>query len=216
MIKRETARERILGRIGKSSLEANPMPLKIESLHCVDALSTLDNETRFTTNATLAASEILTARSKSNALSKTIELIDREGINSSIVTGIKELLHDPLGRRLTIRIDEKAKIGISEASFGIAETGSLVLFGGIKNPTSVNFLPDLHVVFLNSGNILHSVAEAFNELSNAAKENQLPRAINIISGPSRTADIEQTLQLGAHGPKRLIIVIINENIKNDA
>lgn len=209
MMTNSSSRERILSKVNKVSSQVQPAPLNIEPLPCEDHLAGLDNQTRFTTNAQAAASEVLFARSKSDALRKIFTFIDNEDIDSTITTGIQSLLIEPLGERIVFGINENAKISISEASFGIAETGSAVLFSGQETPTSINFLPDYQFLLLSSANILNSVADAFSEISKLSEGHQLPRAMNIISGPSRTADIEQTLQLGAHGPKRLIIVLID-------
>jgi len=100
-------------------------------------------------------------------------------------------------------------MGLSYANLGIAETGSLVLCASQRNPTSVNFLPDHHIVILNETDIAPNIESMWETLSLQA--GKMPRAINIITGPSRTADIEQTLQLGAHGPISLHLLLLADN-----
>lgn len=95
---------------------------------------------------------------------------------------------------------------LSHAEAGIAETGTLVLTSGPANPTSLNFLPENHIVVLSAATIHGGMEDAFGALREKWGD-PIPRTINTITGPSRSADIEQTLLLGAHGPKALHIVI---------
>jgi len=92
------------------------------------------------------------------------------------------------------------------AWMAIEETGSLIMKSCPKNPTSLNFLPDYHIVILDRNSIVHNMNQVWKELRESKK--RLPRTINIITGPSRTADIEHTIQLGAHGPRSLHIIVI--------
>jgi L-lactate dehydrogenase complex protein LldG len=99
---------------------------------------------------------------------------------------------------------------VSRAIAGVAETGTLILVSGAGNPISLNFLPETHIVLVDAGDIVGSYEEAWDRLRALYGEGTLPRTVNWISGPSRTADIEQTIIRGAHGPKRLIVVILDE------
>lgn len=97
---------------------------------------------------------------------------------------------------------------VSAAFAGIAETGTLALVSGADNPTTLNFLSDNHIVVLSRDAILADYESAFAKLREAYGKGGAPRTVNFITGPSRSADIEQTLLLGAHGPRRLHIVIV--------
>jgi L-lactate dehydrogenase complex protein LldG len=97
---------------------------------------------------------------------------------------------------------------VSAAFAGIAETGTLALVSGPDNPTTLNFLPDNHIVVLSRDAILADYESAFMKLRGAYGKGGAPRTVNFITGPSRSADIEQTLLLGAHGPRRLHIIIV--------
>ena len=88
----------------------------------------------------------------------------------------------------------------------IAETGTLMLLSGPARPTSNNFLPDTHIVVLRAEQVVAAYEDAFERLRAGA----LPRTVNFITGPSRTADIEQRLELGMHGPRRLHILLVDE------
>jgi L-lactate dehydrogenase complex protein LldG len=81
------------------------------------------------------------------------------------------------------------------------------LLSGPDNPTSLNFLPEAHSVLIAASDIVASYEEAFDRIR-ALSGGVMPRSVNLISGPSRTADIEQTIVRGAHGPRRLLVVIL--------
>lgn len=100
----------------------------------------------------------------------------------------------------------KTLLGLSRASLGIAATGTLALLSSPQNPTSLNFLVDYHLVLVNQNDLVTDLAEAMTRLT--ASGGCDARAINFVSGPSRTADIEQTIQLGAHGPRHLWVFLL--------
>jgi L-lactate dehydrogenase complex protein LldG len=97
---------------------------------------------------------------------------------------------------------------VSTAFAGVAETGTIALISGADNPTTLNFLSDNHIVVLPRDAILADYESTFAKLREAFGKGGAPRTLNFITGPSRSADIEQTLLLGAHGPRRLHIVIV--------
>ncbi len=99
---------------------------------------------------------------------------------------------------------------LSFAFGGVAETGTLVLISGKDNPTHLNFLPDYHIVVLQASDILSDYERIWRQLRTAYGKGLMPRAVNFITGPSRSADIAHTLLLGAHGPRRLHIIVVND------
>jgi L-lactate dehydrogenase complex protein LldG len=101
--------------------------------------------------------------------------------------------------------DDRASL--SRAVAGAAETGTLFLLSGSDNPTSLNFLPEAHSVLIAASDIFAFYEEAFDRIR-ALSGGVMPRSVNLISGPSRTADIEQTIVRGAHGPRGLLVVIL--------
>ncbi|SCA56313.1 conserved hypothetical protein [Candidatus Terasakiella magnetica] len=95
---------------------------------------------------------------------------------------------------------------------GAAETGSLALLSGAQNPTTLNFLPDNHIVVIRAEDIVGDYETVYARLRRESKEKDfMPRTLTWVSGPSRTADIEQTLLLGAHGPRNLHILVVDED-----
>lgn len=99
---------------------------------------------------------------------------------------------------------------VSHAFGGVAETGTLVMTASPDNPTTLNFLPDNHIVVLDAKDIDGDFETAIGKLREKYGEGALPRVVNMITGPSRSADIEQTLILGAHGPRRLHVIVVGE------
>lgn len=110
--------------------------------------------------------------------------------------------------RLTGPVTPEDCAGLSHAFAGAAETGTLVLVSGPENPTRINFLPETHIVLIAEDDILGSYEACWSRLRARYGAGSLPRTVNWISGPSRTADIEQTIINGAHGPKNLHAVIV--------
>ena len=109
----------------------------------------------------------------------------------------------------------------------VAETGTLMLVSGPDTPTTLNFLPDTHIVVVRAGQVVASYEDGWDLVRNRAPgplptppplggvgwggaPAGWPRTVNLITGPSRTGDIEQRIQLGAHGPRRLHIVLVDE------
>jgi L-lactate dehydrogenase complex protein LldG len=99
------------------------------------------------------------------------------------------------------------KVCLSRALVAAAETGTLFLASGADNPTTLNFLPEFHMVLVKASDIVGCYEDAWDRLRAIYPERTLPRTVNLISGPSRTADIEQTIVRGAHGPSRLYVLI---------
>ena len=97
---------------------------------------------------------------------------------------------------------------VSHAEYGVAETGTLVVVSGSHNPSTLNFLPDNHIVVLRAADIDATYEDALAKIRTRYGKGQMPRTVNFITGPSRSADIEQKLLLGAHGPRRLHIVAV--------
>jgi L-lactate dehydrogenase complex protein LldG len=97
-------------------------------------------------------------------------------------------------------------VALQHGFAGIAETGTLMLPSGAARPVLNNLLPDHAIVLLRAANIVASYEDAFDLLR---AEGGLPRNVMLVAGPSRSADIEQVLELGAHGPRRLHVLIID-------
>jgi L-lactate dehydrogenase complex protein LldG len=90
----------------------------------------------------------------------------------------------------------------------VAETGTLLLCSGAETPATVSLLPETHIALVPVARLVATMEDAFSLVR--AELGDLPRALNFISGPSRTGDIEQTIVLGAHGPCRVHLILIGD------
>jgi L-lactate dehydrogenase complex protein LldG len=101
-------------------------------------------------------------------------------------------------------------VGITGAFCAIAETGTLVLLSAADTPASTHLLPETHIALLQAERIVDTMEDVFELLrrERGGVGQMMPRTINMVSGPSRTGDIEQTIVLGAHGPYRVHIIVI--------
>jgi len=99
-------------------------------------------------------------------------------------------------------------VGLSAGFAGIAETGTVMMLSGKDNPTTLNFLPATEIIVLTESRLVDAPEDAWDRLRAAGP---MPRAVNLVAGPSRTGDIEQTIYLGAHGPLNLHIVLVAQD-----
>ncbi len=106
-------------------------------------------------------------------------------------------------------------VSVTGAFAGVAETGTLMLCSGPAGPTTLNFLPETHIAVLRTSTLAGPYEEAWDWLRRARGPAGLPRTVNLITGPSRTADIEQTIEMGAHGPRRLCILLVDDGGPQD-
>ncbi len=130
------------------------------------------------------------------------------------------------------RAEAHDAVSLTPSLAGIAETGTLMLASGPGTPSTLNFLPDTHIVVLHAGQVVASYEDGWDLLRALCQDDPpplagevdrpsggpeganasplLPRTVNLITGPSRTGDIEQRIQLGAHGPRRLHVVLVED------
>ena len=110
--------------------------------------------------------------------------------------------------------DGDDQVSVTRALAGVAETGTLVMVSGPETPITLNFLPLNNIVVVRRSEIKGTYEEVWGEIRDDLDRTpgtpRLPRTVNWITGPSRSADIEQTLLLGAHGPQRLHILIVDD------
>jgi len=104
-------------------------------------------------------------------------------------------------------------VSLTPCLAAIAETGTLMLVSGEATPTTLNFLPDTHIVVLRANQVVAGYEDGWDLLRQRPGEGPeaLPRVVNFITGPSRTGDIEQKIELGAHGPRRLHVILVDHD-----
>ena len=161
-------------------------------------------------------------RQKSEALSTTVDVVAEwreipaavarylaaQGLSMQVVGWPLLRGHDWSGNGIqyAARAAQDADaVGVTGCFCALAETGTLMLLSGAETPASVSLLPETHVAVLPASRIVGGMEDAWNLAR--TELGALPRAVNFISGPSRTGDIEQTIVLGAHGPYRVHVII---------
>lgn len=213
-----TSREDILGRV-RAKLARNSGNATVSAAG-MDAWL----EARHQGPRPLAAGDLLSRfREKSEGLSSTVDLVAAwteipaavaryltEQALSKRVVGWPLVSGHPwasAGIEFAARGAEDADlVGVTGCYCAIAETGTLMLLSGPDTPASVSLLPETHIAIVAASRIVAGMEEAWNLVR--AERGELPRAVNFISGPSRTGDIEQTIVLGAHGPYRVHLVVV--------
>jgi L-lactate dehydrogenase complex protein LldG len=215
-----TSREDILGRV-RAKLARNPDSAAVSAAE-MDAWL----EARRQGPRPQMAGDLLSRfREKSEDLSSTVDLVPAwPDIPAAVaryltVQGLsKRVVGWPLvsghpwstaGIEFAARGAEDADlVGVTGCYCAIAETGTLMLLSGPDTPASVSLLPETHIAIVAASRIVAGMEEAWNLVR--AERGELPRAVNFISGPSRTGDIEQTIVLGAHGPYRVHLVVVTD------
>lgn len=163
----------------------------------------------FVEMALAANTNVTRIQSEADVPGAVAQLLARENLPAQLVAS-PALEHLPWGDRplLTVRFDRAQgadAVSVTPAFAAIAETGTLMLTSGPTTPSTLNFLPDTHVVVLKAGDVVGPYEDALDRLR---ANGGMPRTINFVTGPSRTGDIEQQIQLGAHGPRRLHILLV--------
>lgn len=146
---------------------------------------------------------------------KVADYLARHNLPSQLRVSPDPLLQNlPWSERPMLQVDygpgrSQDLVSVTPAFAGIAETGTLMLHSSATTPTTLHFVPDHHIVVMKESQITGSLEDTFQRLRDklGTVENW-PRTVNFVTGPSRTADIEGVPVLGAHGPRRLHIVLI--------
>ncbi len=111
-----------------------------------------------------------------------------------------------LERRAAIGSD---RTSVTSAFAGVVESGSLVLLSSAYSPTTLNFLPEDHLIVLPRDRLVLHLEDVWARMRKEI--GHIPRTVNFITGPSKTADVEQTIQEGAHGPRRLHVILVGQS-----
>ncbi|MCK4764952.1 MAG: lactate utilization protein [Candidatus Aminicenantes bacterium] len=142
---------------------------------------------------------------KPPVVSSALTLIDPQQLEKSCRTAAVEL-----SRELDRDVIEKAEVGISEFDLSIAASGTIVQDASGLHARLVSMLPPVHIALAGTASLVGTFPEALDVIENVYGE-EMPPYLSFISGPSKTADIERVLTIGVHGPKKLIVIFIDEN-----
>ena len=213
-----SARERILARIrerqGRSGElgEAEIAAVRAHlAAHARNAMphDTRDAVTRFRERALSLASTVAEAATFADVPRLIATYLDERGLPRRAVCWSELVELDWRSSGLSVEARSARSddlVGITGVYCAIGETGTLMTLSGVATPPTVSLLPETHVALVPCARIVPSMEDAWALLRR--EHGTLPRAVNFISGPSRTADIEQTVTLGAHGPYRVHVVLI--------
>lgn len=177
----------------------------------------LDAEGRlklFRTQAEAVSATVAEVKSRDDVPKAVAAYLRSKNLPASIrMGGDQRLRRMPWKSQRALEIKTGASDGsdlaaVSQASAGIAETGTLVLTSGKANPTSLNFLPEHHIVIVDAKDIKGDMEAALGALRKKYGKGELPRTVNLVTGPSRSGDVEQKIILGAHGPRALHIIVV--------
>lgn len=170
---------------------------------------------RFLAQAQSLKSDVLYVHT-SAVVAGVADYLQQRNLPLTVVTTIQSTAYNALAWDAAgIRIVERPAqaddaVGMTGCMCAIAETGTVLLTSGEKTPLTPSLLPATHIVLLHQAQIVPAMEDAWTRLRQQYPDG-LPCACHFISGPSRTGDIEQTLTLGAHGPARVLLVVIADD-----
>jgi len=213
-----SSRDDILARV-RAALRHDPAQAEIKRRAALDYIAAQTQGPR----PVLAGDLQQHFRQRSEAMSSTVEVVT--GVAEVPAAVARYLLAGALPRQAVcwpayaeldwrgagLAVEARAAnandlVGITGAFCAIAETGTLMLLSGPATAATTSLLPETHIAIVAASRIVAGMEEGFALLR--AEHGALPRAVNFVSGPSRTGDIEQTIVLGAHGPYRVHLVIV--------
>jgi L-lactate dehydrogenase complex protein LldG len=160
-----------------------------------------------------AVSGVVTRVSGPADVSGVVEAhVERWNLPSDLVVAPDPALQDVVWFN-RFKVERRAAVGSDQTSVtgafaGVAETGSLVLLSGPRSPTTLNFLPEDHLIVLARSRIVRHLEDVWPLLRQ--EPGAMPRTVNFITGPSKTGDVEQIIQEGAHGPRRLHVILLED------
>ena len=165
---------------------------------------------RFAEKVELVASTFVPVPGVEGISRAVADYLEEQGLDKEIVVTTDPLLEQvrwsnefAVARRAA---EPEDRVSVTGAFAGVAETGTLVFVSDRRTPTTLNFMPETHVAVLAHDRLVAHLEDVWALLR--AERAQPPRTVNFITGPSRTGDIELQLELGAHGPRRLHVLLI--------
>ena len=214
------ARDRVLGAV-RSGLQVDPAEaesrrqtiearLAAHEAHVRPRVEG-DLEARFAEKVILVASTFAPVERIDGVSKAVADYLEEQELDKEIVVTTDPLLERvrwsnefAVARRAA---DPGDRVSVTGAYAGIAETGTLVFVSDRATPTTLNFMPEFHVAVLARDRLVAHLEDVWAMLR--TERTGLPRAVNFITGPSRTGDIELQLELGAHGPRRLHVLLVD-------
>ena len=202
------ARARILARLQSSRREAvaEQSPAGPGTTGTAAMTEMLERFTRGLEKVFATHETVTTEAQISKAIERYLNQLDAgdELVVAPAVSKAGLLDNSSLQQRLApTRGNEKNAVTLAYA--GIAETGSLVMLSAADTPMTTNFLPDNFICVLKTRDVLNDMEALWSRM--ASEQRTMPRCLSLITGPSRTADVEQIIQMGAHGERRVHVIL---------
>ena len=213
------ARERILGAVRRSLRRAGPLPESVRAgleRRLANPIPNLkpalaeDPVSLFVRKANAVHTRTSMVSTLAGVSEVVVSHIEDNGLGDAIVVA-PELEGIQWSNRLVVEARAARgsdQLSVTGAFAGIAETASVMLLSGPESPTTLNFLPEDHIVVLRESRIVAHPEDAWALLR--AERAAMPRTVNLICGPSKTGDIELVITEGAHGPRRFHVVVVQE------
>lgn len=209
-----TAKERILKKIRKALIQQTPQPFpNVESTNPIFQPQSDDLEIIFAEQFTAIQGNFIYCESEAEFIQNLNALVEEKkwnnlfGWESDLAELFKKHNYDKL--RIGKNLD-RADIGITLCEALIARTGTILLSTGQQSGRSLSVYPPIHVCVAFTHQLVYDIKEALQNVTQKYDGN-IPSMITLATGPSRTADIEKTLVLGAHGPKEVYVFLIDSN-----
>lgn len=165
---------------------------------------------RFVVKAEQSAASIAFAKSEQDIVEQVTAYLSLQSLDGKLLCSATDL-PGRLKWPEFITVENRSattndRVVLVEAFAAIAETGSVVMCSGEQTPVSLNFLPDYFLCIVRQDRIVSTIEDVWEKIRQ--ERMSMPRAVNIITGPSRTADVEQIIQMGAHGPRVVHLLIL--------
>lgn len=202
------ARDTILSAIRDRRVSSAPRPSPYRAAMLAD-----DATTNFSAQATRAAAEVHRLKSLRDVPAAVADILRARNMKAAVHLPSNSPLAELLiweaapGLMRVHSAPGQDDAAIALAPFAIAETGTVVYPAASDAPASWHFRPGLEIVILRASSILPDFEAV---LARVKAQGAMPSTLNLVTGPSRTGDIEQTLELGAHGPKALVVLVVDE------
>jgi L-lactate dehydrogenase complex protein LldG len=221
-----SAREAILGKVRKSLGGGQNDAVRLAAVEArlarapkgvIPERGQLDDKARrrlFVAMAEKISASVARVKSHDDVPKAVAEYLRSRNLPAAIRVGSdKRLAKMPWASQRALNVkqgpsDGDDEAGLSHAFGAIAESGTLVLASGRDNPTTINFLPEHHIVVVDARDVAGDMESVLARLRRKYGKGEMPRTLNFITGPSRSGDIEQKLLLGAHGPRALHIIMV--------
>jgi L-lactate dehydrogenase complex protein LldG len=205
----DAARQDILARIRSANRAVAAEPIRNHPIPARAQGSAAELDERFVAMALEASATVDRIASLEALPGAVAAYLDGQGLARSVTLApdatLRAIAWAPEIEAGDFPVEANGSVAVTPAFAGIAETGTLMVHSGPARPNRFHFLPETHIAVLAAGAIVGGYEDAWARL--AGRFEVLPRSVTLITGPSRSSDIERQLQIGVHGPRRLHIVL---------